>query len=369
MGVQTMDLGALRRHHMSLVLELLLRQGPASRASLAATTGLAKATVSSVVTDLLELDLVRELDIRASGRPGRPATDVAINTDSVAGLGLEINVDAVAASIVDLAGRERATFRRHGDNRSRASAEVFADLRVVATQALRVAADEHIRVPGATLALPGLVDPATGHVFVAPNLHWLDVSGDVRAALRLPGRLELRCDNEANLAALAELHFGVGVSLTSFVYVSAGADVGVGSGIVVDGRLRSGAHGFAGEVGHITVDPHGAACGCGARGCLETLVRADAPEDALVAALATALRSVVHVVDPEAVVLGGHLGARGPAFAAAVEERLAAVTLGGRWRRCRIVTATFGADAALVGGATAALTDVLADPTLLAAAG
>lgn len=325
--------------------------------------------MSSVVSDLLDLDLVRELETRASGRPGRPATDVAVNTESVAGLGLEINVDAVAASIVDLGGQERATFRRHADNRARASAKVFADLRFLAKQALRAAADEHIRVPGATLALPGLVDPATGHVFVAPNLHWLDVTGDVRTTLRLPGTLRLRCDNEANLAALAELRFGVGVGLTSFVYVSAGSEVGVGSGMVVDGRLSSGAHGFAGEVGHITVDPTGAPCGCGARGCLETLVRADAPEDQLIIALATALRSVVHLVDPEAVVLGGHLGARGPAFAGAVEDRLAAVTLGGRWRRCQILTGTFGADAALVGGATAALEDVLADPTLLAATG
>src|SRR5690349_7116776 len=124
-----MDLGALRRHHLSLVFEHLLEQGPASRASVALATGLAKASVSSLVAELLDRGLVRELDVRMNGRRGRPATDVVVESGSVGGLGLEINVDYVAASVVDLAGDTRVAERRECDNRDRPSREVFKDLR------------------------------------------------------------------------------------------------------------------------------------------------------------------------------------------------------------------------------------------------
>jgi predicted NBD/HSP70 family sugar kinase len=221
-----------------------------------------------------------------------------------------------------------------------------------------------VRCTGGALAVPGLVDRATGALLVAPNLHWLDVDlSDPGRALGLPPELPaIGVDNEANLGALAELRHGAGRDLPSFVYVSGG--IGVGAGVVLDGRLVRGGRGLAGELGHVVVDPAGRRCACGARGCLETVLGARRRTTVAerVEALAAALRSVVHLIDPDAVVLGGALAA-GPAFAAAVADRLHERTLGARWRPCAVRPSALGADAAILGAATTALDHVRADPT------
>lgn len=363
----TMDVSDVRRHHLSVVLDHLARNGPRSRAALAQETGLTKATVSQLVADLLDRELVEELDTPRRGRVGRPATDVAAAGHRVGGLGLEIDVDRVAAAIVDLTGEVRARRVRVSDNRQVRVHRVIDRLRKAAGEVLAEADAAGIHCVGATLALPGLVDPSSGTLFVAPNLHWFDA--DVAVAtdrLALPPSLPLTFDNEANLAALAELRVGAGRGLSSFVYISGG--IGIGAGIVLDGRLARGAHGFAGEIGHVVVDPTGRPCACGARGCLETIAGADrdATPNEIATALATALRSLVHIIDPQAILLGGTFAARGDAFATAVRDRLHAITLGARWSPCDVRPAALGADGSLIGAATVALDRVIADPTVVA---
>lgn len=365
-ALATMDTSDVRRHHLSVVLTHLVHAGPRSRATLAQETGLTKATVSQLVADLLERDLVEEHDTPRDGRIGRPAIDVAAAGRRTGALGLEIDVDRVAASIVDLGGEMRTTRVSRGDNRKVRTTRVVDRLREAAHEVLADAEAQGIHCIGATLALPGLVDPA-GHLFVAPNLHWFDADvAKAIARLDLPADLTVTVDNEANLAALAELRFGAGQGLTSFVYVS-GA-IGIGAGIILDGRLARGAHGIAGELGHVVVDPAGGPCACGARGCLETIAGADtvATPGQIAAALAAALRSVVHLIDPEAIVLGGTFADRGEDFVDAVRGRLHATTLGARWVPCEVRRATLGVDATLIGAATVALDGVLADPTLVA---
>ena len=357
----TMDLGDVRRHHLSLVLETLLREGPRSRAELARDIGLTKATTSALVGDLLERDLVEEDATTRVGHVGRPPVAVAAAAWSVGGLGLEINVDYVSASIIDLAGTIRIRRRRDSNNGSARPHEVLKRLRAVARSALEAADAAGIRCAGGALAVPGLVDPSSRSRFVAPNLHWLDVD------LTNPGLdlgIDVAVDNEASLGALAELRYGAARDLTSFVYVSGG--IGVGGGIVIDGRVVHGVNGFAGELGHVVVDPRGPQCACGARGCLEVFVGqgTDAPPEKIARALATALRSVVHLVDPEAVILGGTL-AGSDSIAEHLTHHLHAETLGGRWRPCAIRHSLLGGDAAAVGAATTVLDTVIADPTLI----
>ncbi len=360
-----MDLSDVRRHHLSVVLEHLVRSGARSRAAIAQDTGLTKATVSSLVADLLERGLVDERPVppSRSGRLGRPATDVAPAGHRVGALGLEIDADEVAACIVDLAGEVRAMHRCVAANRDEPAEVVVDRLRGVAQAALADATALGVECIGATVALPGLVDPTTGTLFVAPNLHWFDADlGTLAARLGLPDGITVVVDNEANLASLAELRHGAGQQLGSFVFVTAG--VGVGAGIVLDGRVLRGAHGFAGELGHVVVDPQGPECACGAHGCLETLVE-HSSDAALARHLAAALRTVVHLLDPEAVVLGGSLAARGEHFAQQVGERLRGTTLGARWHACHVRRSVLGNDAALIGAATAALDEVIADPTIV----
>ena len=361
----TMDLTDVRRHHLALVLRRLIQDGPRSRADLAQVTGLTKATVSALVADLMERGLVEAREQRA-GRVGRPATEVAASGSHVGGLGMEIGIDRVAACVVDLDGGVVVRRSSSGDNRTARPGQV---LRRVGRLAQQVAADATavgVECIGGAIAVPGLVDPASGSLVVAPNLRWFDADLTTTSAqLGLPADFSLRVDNEADLAALGELRRGAGRDLDSFVFISGG--VGVGAGIVLDRGVVRGSHGFAGELGHVVVDPAGEPCACGARGCLETIAGSErgASPDAVAAAVSVALRALVHLLDPEAIVLGGTFADRGEPFAAAVAHRLHASTLGGRSRPCRVLISELGHDAALVGGASAALDRVLADPTVL----
>lgn len=365
-AVTTMDLTDVRRHHLSLIVRTLLDGGPRSRAELAQQLGLAKGTVSALVADLVQRGVVEESDTPRAGRVGRPATDVAVSGRSVGGLGMEIAVDHVAAIVVDLAGEPRARAREDLDLHDQPTGVVLDALRRVTTSVRDAAGAANLRCVGAALAVPGLVDPATHTVVVAPNLRRLDPDLVIAPErIGLPPDGDLTVDNEANLAALAELRIGAGRGVSSFVQLSGG--LGVGAGIVWDGRLVRGSHGFAGEVGHVVVDPGGAPCSCGAQGCLETVAGAGVgADDATVAdALAVALRSVVHVLDPVAVVLGGTLARRGSEFVDAVRARLSSTTLGASWSPPDVRASQLGADAALLGAATVTLDAVAADPTLV----
>ena len=127
------------------------------------------------------------------------------------------------------------------------------------------------------VGLPGALDRAAGVIEMSPNLPWL-IGVDVRAALtrRLGERLDpavVRLENDANAAALGEQRFGGGTGQENLLFVTLGT--GVGSGLILDGHLFVGA-GMASEVGHLCIEPSGLPCGCGSRGCLETLASATA---------------------------------------------------------------------------------------------
>ncbi|WP_300009391.1 ROK family transcriptional regulator [Pseudonocardia sp.] len=326
--------GDVRRHNLALVLREVVRAEPVSRAAIAGRTGLTRGTVSSLVEELLDAGLLDELAAER-GAPGRPASPLQLNRSGPAGLGIEIEVDHVAACVVDLTGAVRAIARLASDHRDRDPALALAR---VAELARAVRAEAALPVVGAVVAVPGVVG-ADGVVVRAPNLpRWS--GADVGPLLTpLLGGLPVTTANEADLAALAELWFADGPP--DAMYVSGG--VGVGAGIVLGGRLFRGAGGRAGELGHVVVDADGPACRCGGRGCLEqtagleALLRAagaadldalpDAPRaaaalDGAAAALGVALAGAVNLLDVPVVVLGGIYSRLGAAWCDDVHARL-----------------------------------------------
>ncbi|WP_282692622.1 ROK family transcriptional regulator [Streptomyces sp. CC208A] len=384
------DKSGVRRHNLSLVLRTVHDAGETTRAAVAARVGLTRPAVSSLVEQLLDLGFLVESGKTFSGQAGRPGTVLKPAVTGPAGLGVEINVAYVAVCLVDLTGADRIRRTVRLDNRA-AAPEVLARAAAVAAEALAEAETLGLEPAGAALALPGLVSDGT--VRQAPNLGWHDTPaerlfGDALAALRpAVRRLPVASDNEANMAALAELRFGAPDAPRTFLHLT--GETGVGGAVVVHGELLRGAHGFAGEIGHLVVDAEGPRCRCGSRGCLEQYAgqaallsaadaadvdelaaRAEHRDPRALAALAEAgrmlgraLSGAVNLLDPEVVVLGGIYPRLMPWLTPAVTAELAERVVSGLWppdaRRLR--AASPATDAAR-GAAALVLHDILADP-------
>jgi predicted NBD/HSP70 family sugar kinase len=384
---------SVRRHNLGVVLRRVADRGRLSRAAIAQETGLNKTTVSSLVAELIDLGLVRETEVELRGTVGRPALPVELTGQRVVGLGLEIGVDYLAVRAVDLTGAQRHEALTRRENRGRPVDAVLDDLAQLARTALAALADQQLLTAGAVVALPGLVG-SDGCLLVAPNLGWTDVFVPDLLRERLGGpAFPVRSENEANLGALAELWEGGGRRFQDFVYIS--GELGVGAGIILDGRLFRGPRGFGGELGHVTVDPAGDVCACGSRGCVETRValgallrdaglgpgagvaelaeRAAAGDERTLAALAEAGRwlgigvaSAANLLNPSGVVIGGYFAKLAPWLAPGLERELAARVLSAEWDLPNVVMSELGGEAAVRGAAAAALRRVFADPGLVA---
>ncbi|MDQ0239323.1 ROK family transcriptional regulator [Arthrobacter bambusae] len=266
--------GDVRRQNLALVLAGIQGNSGATRAQLAAESGLTKASVSSIVTDLLESGLVRETSITRDGERGRPGTGLVLNPARGA-LAVEINVDYLAVGVLDFAGELvfHETVERH--NRGSLPSDILPLLVAMAQRAATQAAGDGVELLGGELTVPGLVDTERNVVLAAPNLGWADVGLSEELPRLLPAApFGVTLSNEANGAALAELWFGHGDRFPDFLYIS--GEVGVGAGLVIDSRLFAGPHGHAGEIGHVVVHPDGPLCACGGHGCLETFAGQDA---------------------------------------------------------------------------------------------
>jgi predicted NBD/HSP70 family sugar kinase len=375
----------VRRHNTAIVLTEATREPGRSRAEIAAATGLAKATVSSLVDRLVAARLLAETGPQSATGRGRRGTALTPSPRGPHGLGVEIGVDYIATCLVDPTGGEHAHRVHPADNRDRTPADVLASVRAAITAAESDAGHREAPIGGLAVAVPGLVDHDTGIVRAAPNLNWSDV--DVPAALGRPALV----DNEANLAAVGEL--AVGLDTRDFLMVS--AEIGVGAGLVLDGQVRRGTNGFSGEIGHACVDASGPLCSCGARGCLESMagpaailadagVRMRAPLDLAitelvdrlstgdsraVAAVASAgtrlglaLAGAVNVLDVPVVVLGGGYAKLHPWLAESVAAELTSRVVANRWSPTRVVPSALGPKAAVRGAGQAALRQILDDP-------
>jgi predicted NBD/HSP70 family sugar kinase len=353
---------SLRAHNLALVLQTVANAANRmSRAGVAGATGLTRATVSALVDDLIAGGLLTELEPSPRSGAGRPAMALAPAPDGPAGLGLEINVDYLAACVVDLTGAVRHRLIEHADQRPAGAAASLAALGVLAGRARDLAEADGLPLAGAALAVPGLV--TDGLVRVAPNLGWQDV--DAPALLRAGpalADLPITVDNEANLAALGELRAGGGPA--DFLYVS--GEIGIGAGIVLGGSLYRGVRGWSGEIGHLAVYPDGLPCRCGSRGCLEQYAGQEAIEaggtQAAATALGIALSSVVNLLDLDTIVLGGGYAPLLPSLRPGIEAELRRRVLTAGLSPVTLRAATLGADAAMRGAADAVIRTVRSDP-------
>jgi predicted NBD/HSP70 family sugar kinase len=380
------DFSDVRATNLAVVLGYVRANAPCSRADIAASTGLNKATVSSLVGELIDRRLLRETGL-TERRIGRPATMIVVDGAPYAAVGLEVNTEHLTAVAIDLAGERLLSWRRAFAGHSVSPGRAVATIAALARRALNRLHDEGRQVLGLTVGVAGLVD-GDGTVRLAPNLGWRDVPlrQSLIRALGEPD-LDLTIDNEANLAARAEHRYGPYAETGNLVYLS--SEVGLGAGIVADGRVVRGGLGYAGEIGHVSVDPDGPECACGRRGCLEAVAsiaalirrvspgspmtdlepevedvirRARAQEAAVIGALRDLGRHLgygvsllANLVNPEVVILGGYYVPLAPWIIPAAEDELRARTVAPDAGGCRLVASALGHDAAATGAAASVL--------------
>ncbi|MFN0155802.1 MAG: ROK family protein [Gaiella sp.] len=384
----------MRRANLAAVMRFVAGGGRVSRARIATATGLTRGTVSSLVAELVERGLLRETGVpTAVGRVGRPGLGLELGTNVVA-VGLEPNVDYLAAVAEDLRGNvlhERRVYRENRLSSPEPVLDVLADL---AEEVIAACAGEGRTVIGVGVAVPGIVERDTQLLRRAPNLGWHDMRVADEIGARLSEDLPVVVENESNLAALAEQRLGAARAVDNFAL--AFGEVGVGGGIVVDGQLFRGAHGFGGELGHMTVVRDGQPCLCGARGCLERYAgveaiaaragvhaegerttslaielvrRAEAGDAAVLKSLVetgehlgTALASLVNLLDLDVVVLGGCFAVLFPWLAGPVSSALDQGMVAQQWTSCEVRQSALGESAPVRGAAHLGLVRVLDAP-------
>ncbi len=365
-------------------------RGATSRAQLTEVTGLNRSTIGVLTSELEAVGLVREDTPVARGGAGRPSIVVRPSQDIYV-VAVDVGVDHLSAARVGLGGVVQAQVEVVQGRTNPPVSTVLKRLeRLVAEVLADAAPGAHCVGLGASVC--GTVRRSDGLVRLAPNLGWVDVPLGRALSDRLGLGVPSILGNDADLGALAELTRGAARGCENVVYLA--GEVGIGGGVVVDGRPLGGAGGYGGEVGHVVVNAKGRLCRCGSRGCWETEVGEDAllagldpgrtrgraPALAVIHAAAAGDRSACKVVDrvawwlglgignlvnifnPEIVVLGGLLRDLYPAAQEKVHEGVASVTLQAPGEIVRLSVAALGSATPLIGAAELAFAPLIADP-------
>lgn len=385
----------LRRHNLSAVLDRLHVIGPTSRSELAQRTGLNRSTIADLIGELVDLGLATEGPGLASSGPGRPSPLASARPDGGVVIAVELAVDSLAVTLVGLGGH---VYDKASITRPRGGAqpeETVEDIARLVSPMIGSLPPRHL-LAGVGVAVAGLIRRPDGFVYLAPNLGWKGVPLGAMLSQRL-GQSHVLLANEADLGALAEYRRGAGTGVGHLIYVA--SEVGIGAGIIQDGRPMLGSTGYAGETGHTMINPLGRKCRCGAVGCWET----EAGEEALArkAGIADSIRgqdlrelilkrveerdtrtldalsevgrwlglgigNLINTFNPDLILVGGVYDPLFPTLKATIMAGAAESGLEAPLSMARIERGELGGDAPLVGAAELALSRLIADPARFA---
>jgi predicted NBD/HSP70 family sugar kinase len=381
----------VRRANLGSIVRQLHAAGPTSRSGLVARTGLTRSAIRGLIGELVAGGLVAEGRARSLGTPGRPSPLVRARPEGAVVLALDIEVDSLGAALIGLGGEVLERVRTDRSRGHSSLAAIVEDLAGLGA-AVREGAPPDLQMVGIGVAVAGVVRRADGLVSMAPNLGWIDQPLGDRLRQVFGTDLPISIANEADLGAIAESRRGVAVGAAHVLFIS--GEVGVGGGLIVDGRPVHGIAGYGAELGHIPVNPDGQECTCGAIGCWETevggmrllrragrsvlggaaemdrlLADAEAGLPAAIEALAETgrwlglgLAGLVNVLNPGLVVFGGLFQRIHPYVATIVDEELDRRALSAPRGLVRVVAGSLGPEAPLIGAAELALEPVLTDP-------
>jgi predicted NBD/HSP70 family sugar kinase len=373
------SLESLRRLNRLRVIHALRDEGQISRAEIARRTGLSRSTVSSLVAELQAEGLVVERPEPGSAhgaQGGRPPILLSFDASAGAAVGIDFGHSHLRVAVSDLAGTILSERKQplDTDHDAQQGLELAA---AMVTEALADAGVQRTSVIGAGMGLPGPIEQVGGTVgssAILPGWIGMTAASEMRRRLDFP----VLVDNDANLGALAEAAFGAGQDAGDLIYLKVSS--GIGAGLILNGRLYRGSAGLAGELGHVLVDPDGIVCRCGNRGCLETiaatgalvdLLRRSHGEDLTTEAMLEAARrgdlgcrrvihdagralgqvvaTLLNVLNPELLVVGGDLAGAGDLLLDGMRESVSRAALPEAARRAGIVAGVLGERAQVLG--------------------
>jgi predicted NBD/HSP70 family sugar kinase len=378
----------VRRRNLGALLRYVHIHGATSRAELTDRLGLNRSTIGDLTADLAAAGLISEETPRKTGRAGRPSLVVRPRSSRVYTYALSIEVDRLRAARVGLGGKvldSRAADRPPG-------LQILETIGPLASfvRDMQRAAPADSRCVGGGVAVTGIMRGADG--MVRTPVDRVDEPVGEALGSELGYDRALVVGNAADVGALVEHTRGAAAGVDNVIYLH--GDVGIGGGIIAGGRRVTGHGGYGGEAGHMVVNAHGRACGCGSRGCWETEIgeqallqhagRAGATgRDAVLAVMDAAVRgdrtadaairhvadwlgfgvaNLVNIFNPDTVVFGGTLRELYLAGAAQVHSRLNTMALPAFREHVRLRTPVLGDDAPLIGAAELAFERLLADP-------
>ncbi len=381
----TGDQTLIKKINKGLVLDTVIAHSPLSRADISAKIGLNKASVSALVNEWIDESMVMETGLGESSG-GRKPVMLLFNNEAGYAVGVDLGVNYIVALLTDLAGA--VVHREKTDLHTSEPAAVVRQLMSIIRTVISKAPESPYGIVGIGIGVPGIVDER-GVVLAAPNLQWEGVS--LQKLLLEEFQAPITIDNEANAGAIGEHKYGIGSEAGNLVYISAG--IGIGSGIIMDGKLYRGAAGFSGELGHMTIQAdNGLPCGCGNFGCwemyasensllqkaraagefgsdpdLESLMEAAKRGDALALRLfeeigrylGTGIANVINALNPETVIIGSRLALAKQWIEPALLHYAQSRSLGYHNKGVRIAFAALGMDSAAVGSASEAVTKFL----------
>jgi predicted NBD/HSP70 family sugar kinase len=387
----------IRQRNLSRMLLELHLSGPLSRSELATELRLNRSTVASLIGELAARGLVWERS-RTKGlpqAPGRPSPVVELRRDGPGALAVDLSTDWIGAAVIGLGGAVIDSTRRDRSLANSDPVQIVDELHGLVRPLLDRTADGP-RIVAIGVSVPGAVRAHDGHLHHAPNLGWRDVPmGDLIRERFRDLNLPVFVGNDADLAASAEHLRGSGRGSDDFICLW--GEGGIGAGFVIGGLALGGAAGYAGEVGHLTVDPNGNLCHCGSRGCWEAevgeeallrrsgrdplggtiavadlLAAADRGDKVALEALAESgrwlgigLAGLVNVFNPTRVSLGGLFARIFPYVREAVVRELDSRAMPAPRAMVELTTALLGANTLLLGAAELALAPTIYDPTIV----
>ncbi|MBU5465384.1 ROK family transcriptional regulator [Virgibacillus sp. MSJ-26] len=371
----------------SIILNKIRTSEPISRAQIAKETKLTPPTVSSIVRELIEQDLVKESELGES-KGGRKPTMLLVNKDGFYVIGVDAGPKTIECILSNLSGQIKD--RVVVSIESPLTNESFLDLLKSGIRKILQNVKERSKVLGIGMAMHGVVDVARGTSLFAPILQLSNIP--IKDELEREFDLVVQVENDARAMTLGESWFGEHGDVSSMMAVNLGS--GVGAGVAINGKLYHGSTDLAGEVGHMTIDMNGERCECGNRGCLESFASApsivnrankrmpgknitssrEVYELALEndkecvellqrtgAIIGIGLTNLIHVLNPELIIIGGGVSKSERFILRPIRETISMRGLTKEAKETRVVVSELGDDATIL-GAVALLLVELFDP-------